>query len=118
MKGKRVRIGCAAASILMGISGTYAYYRSSVETINKIAVGDVNIGIWEYEEDGDGEKKYEGPENGIVLPSQVISKIPRITNYAEPCYVRVKPVFDEEETQDYRLGEEDLGGIEDVWLKA
>lgn len=45
MKGKRVRIGCAAASILMGISGTYAYYRSSVETINKIAVGDVNIGI-------------------------------------------------------------------------
>ena len=116
MKGKRVRIGCAAASLLMGISGTYAYYRSSVETINKIAVGDVNIGIWEYEEDGDGEKKYEGPENGIVLPSQVISKIPRITNYAEPCYVRVKPVFDEEETQDYRLGEEDLGGIEDVWL--
>ena len=89
MKGKRVRIGCAAASLLMGISGTYAYYRSSVETINKIAVGDVNIGIWEYEEDGDGEKKYEGPENGIVLPSQVISKIPRITNYAEPCYVRV-----------------------------
>lgn len=118
MKGKRVRIGCAAASLLLGISGTYAYYRSSVETINKIAVGDVNIGIWEYEEDGDGEKKYEGPENGIVLPSQVISKIPRITNYAEPCYVRVKPVFDEEETQDYRLGEEDLGGIEDVWLKA
>ena len=103
MKGKRVRIGCAAASLLMGISGTYAYYRSSVETINKIAVGDVNIGIWEYEEDGDGEKKYEGPENGIVLPSQVISKIPRITNYAEPCYVRVKPVFDEEETQDYRF---------------
>ena len=43
MKGKRVRIGCAAASLLMGISGTYAYYRSSVETINKIAVGDVNI---------------------------------------------------------------------------
>ena len=93
MKGKRVRIGCAAASILMGISGTYAYYRSSVETINKIAVGDVNIGIWEYEEDGDGEKKYEGPENGIVLPSQVISKIPRITNYAEPCYVRVSSVL-------------------------
>lgn len=93
----------------MGISGTYAYYRSSVETINKIAVGDVNIGIWEYEEDGDGEKKYEGPENGIVLPSQVISKIPRITNYAEPCYVRVKPVFDEEETQDYRLGKRTLG---------
>ncbi len=92
----------------MGISGTYAYYRSSVETINKIAVGDVNIGIWEYEEDGDGEKKYEGPENGsTAFPGDF--KIPRITNYAEPCYVRVKPVFDEEETQDYRLGKRTLG---------
>lgn len=65
MKGKRVRIGCAAASLLMGISGTYAYYRSSVETINKIAVGDVNIGIWEYEEDGDGEKKYEDRKTAL-----------------------------------------------------
>ena len=85
MKGETLRIGCAAASLLMGISGTYAYYRSSVETINKIAVGDVNIGIWEYEEDGDGEKKYEGPENGIVLPSQVISKFrgsPIMLNHA------------------------------------
>lgn len=52
MKGKRVRIGCAAASLLMGISGTYAYYRSSVETINKIAVGDVNIGIWNMRKTG------------------------------------------------------------------
>lgn len=49
----------------MGISGTYAYYRSSVETINKIAVGDVNIGIWEYEEDGDGEKKYEDRKTAL-----------------------------------------------------
>lgn len=143
MKRKSVRIGCAAASLLLGISGTYAYYRSSAETINKIATGDVNIGILEYEEDAEGEKKYEGPENGIVLPAQVISKIPRITNYAEPCYVRVKPVFageaeggaqgnaedtgemeqeaadqTEEETQDYCLGEENLGGISDVWKKA
>ncbi len=138
MKEKSVRIGCAVVSLLMGISGTYAYYRNSAETINKIATGDVNIGIQEYEEDETGEKRYEGPENGIVLPSQVISKIPRITNYAEPCYVRVKPVFSsetgeeekadkeeaddaekaEEEGQNYRLGEEDLGGIADVWLKA
>ena len=141
MKGKGVRIGCAAASLLLGASGTYAYYRSSAETINIIATGDVNIGIMEYEEDKKVEKKYEGPEKGIVLPSQVISKIPRITNYAEPCYVRVRPVFTnekkeettaaektenekevpEEETgsqDDYRLGEEDLGGIAEIWKKA
>ena len=82
MKGKRVRIGCAAASLLMGISGTYAYYRSSVETINKIAVGDVNIGIWEYEEDGEWRKEsMRDRKTDIVLPSHGgFQKLPRITN--------------------------------------
>ena len=72
------------------ISGSYAYYQDSVTVTNHISTGDVNIGIQEYEKDGDTEKVYEGPADGIVLPSQSISKIPRITNYAETCYIRVK----------------------------
>ena len=43
MKGKRVRIGCAAASLLMGISGTYAYYRSSVETLSLIHICGIHL---------------------------------------------------------------------------
>lgn len=65
------------------ISGSYAYYQDSVTVTNHISTGDVNIGIQEYEKDGDTEKVYAGPKEGIVLPSQTISKIPRITNYAE-----------------------------------
>lgn len=63
------------------ISGSYAYYQDSVTVTNHISTGDVNIGIQEYEKDGDTEKVYAGPKEGIVLPSQTISKIPRITNY-------------------------------------
>ena len=75
------------------ISGSYAYYQDSVTVTNHISTGDVNIGIQEYEKDGDTEKVYAGPKEGIVLPSQTISKIPRITNYAETCYIRVKTTY-------------------------
>ena len=75
------------------ISGSYAYYQDSVTVTNHISTGDVNIGIQEYEKDGDTEKVYAGPADGIVLPSQSISKIPRITNYAETCYIRVKTTY-------------------------
>lgn len=75
------------------ISGSYAYYQDSVTVTNHISTGDVNIGIQEYEKDGDTEKVYAGPADGIVLPSQTISKIPRITNYAETCYIRVKTTY-------------------------
>ena len=75
------------------ISGSYAYYQDSVTVTNHISTGDVNIGIQEYEKDGDTEKVYAGPKEGIVLPSQTISKIPRITNYADTCYIRVKTTY-------------------------
>ena len=38
------------------ISGSYAYYQDSVTVTNHISTGDVNIGIQEYEKDGDTEK--------------------------------------------------------------
>ena len=43
------------------ISGSYAYYQDSVTVTNHISTGDVNIGIQEYEKDGDTEKVYAGP---------------------------------------------------------
>ena len=48
------------------ISGSYAYYQDSVTVTNHISTGDVNIGIQEYEKDGDTEKVYAGPKEGIV----------------------------------------------------
>ena len=83
MKRKLVLVTGILVTVACTMSGTYAYYQDSVTVSNHISTGDVNIGIQEYEKDGDSEKSYQGPADGIVLPSQTVSKIPRITNYAE-----------------------------------
>lgn len=49
------------------ISGSYAYYQDSVTVTNHISTGDVNIGIQEYEKDGNTEKVYAGPKEGIFF---------------------------------------------------
>ena len=85
----------------------------------------MNIGIQEYQEIDGKETEYDLVENRIVLPSEVVSKIPRITNYAETCYVRAKvthhskPVSDsdtEEETE-YILSDENINGISGQWIR-
>lgn len=96
MKRKLVLATGILVTVACTMSGTYAYYQDSVTVSNHISTGDVNIGIQEYEKDGDSEKVYQGPADGIVLPSQSISKIPRITNYAETCYIRVKTTYTSE----------------------
>ena len=96
MKRKLVLVTGILVTVACTMSGTYAYYQDSVTVSNHISTGDVNIGIQEYEKDGDSEKFYQGPADGIVLPSQTISKIPRITNYAETCYIRVKTTYTSE----------------------
>ena len=118
-----------AAGVLMtaclGISGTYAYYQDSVSVQNHISTGDVNIGIREYQEIDGKETEYDLAENRIVLPSEVVSKIPRITNYAETCYIRAKvthhskPVSesDTEKTAEYILSDENINGISGQWIR-
>ena len=90
MKKKRMIAAGVLMTACLGISGTYAYYQDSVSVQNHISTGDINIGIQEYQEINGKETEYDLAENRIVLPSEVVSKIPRITNYAETCYVRAK----------------------------
>lgn len=125
MKKKRMIIAGMLMTACLGISGTYAYYQDSVSVQNHINTGDVNIGIQEYQEIDGKETEYDLAENRIVLPSEVVSKIPRITNYAETCYLRAKvthhskPVSDsdtEEETE-YILSDENINGISGQWIR-
>lgn len=125
MKKKRMITAGVLMTACLGISGTYAYYQDSVSVQNHINTGDVNIGIQEYQEIDGKETEYDLVENRIVLPSEVVSKIPRITNYAETCYVRAKvthhskPVSDsdtEEETE-YILSDENINGISGQWIR-
>lgn len=119
MKRKLVLATGILVTVACTMSGTYAYYQDSVTVSNHISTGDVNIGIQEYEKDGDSEKFYQGPADGIVLPSQTISKIPRITNYAETCYIRVKTTYtsEAEPNIEYILRDEELDGISDAWVQ-
>lgn len=135
----------AAGGILLTMafatSGTWAYYQDSVTVQNHISTGDVNIGIQEYQQVDGKEILYDTTEERIVLPSEEISKIPRITNYAETCYVRAKVTYqtksvsdsdtkkeedaiesagsdvDETEKTEVCLSDENISGISDQWIR-
>ena len=115
MKRKRWIAAGIISTCLFGASGTYAYYQDTISVRNHISTGDINIGIQEYEVKDGKESLYADPDGRLVLPSQKISKIPRITNYAQPCYVRVKIVCTGETLI---LSEQDISGMPEAWIRA
>ena len=75
---RTVKITAALFGILLlGITGTYGYFSDTLKVTNHLAVGDVNIGLAEYEKKGSTEVAYRNPK--VLLPGEVFSKIPRIT---------------------------------------
>ena len=134
MMKKRIIVASGALiTACLGVGGAYAYYQDSVTVQNHISTGDVNIGIQEYQRINGEEAVYDTTENRIVLPSEEISKIPRITNYAQPCYIRAKVThstdpavsdFDTEanmetgsEKETYALTDNDISGISEQWIR-
>ncbi|MDD3220631.1 MAG: hypothetical protein PHC41_15860 [Lachnospiraceae bacterium] len=95
-------------------AGIYAYTSSSVSVINHLKLGDVNIGLIEYELDSNG-KEIPYQDNKLVLPGDEVSKIPRITNYAEDCYIRVKIDFQNDLDME-GISAENLKGISNKWI--
>ncbi len=62
------------------------------EVINNISVGDISIALCEYETDDDGaETEYRNPKR--VLPGEIVSKTVRVTNLANPAWIRVKLTY-------------------------
>lgn len=131
MKRKLWVTAGTAGVVLYGVSAASAAYQDSVAVHNHICTGDIKIGIREYETTEKAEKIYDTSVERLVLPSQEISKIPRITNYAEPCFVRVRIGFQEEKPEkdsgqaaetevkkEILLSEQDLSGMTDDWIKA
>lgn len=107
-------IGITALAAL-GMTGAYAYFSDRVEVENRIQLGDINVGLETYMKDDTGrEKPYE--YKGVVLPSQTVSEIPRITNIAEPCYVRALITY-ENDLEEEGLSDENLNGISGEWIK-
>lgn len=112
---KRTIIALAAAAILSGISVTYGYFSDIVTVTNRISIGDVNISLKEYERNQGVETSYRNPK--IVLPGDVISKIPRIINHGEPCWVRARISYENDRKELEALSDENLIGIPPNWVK-
>ena len=103
------------AAALLGTTGAYAYFSDTLTVNNRIVAGDINIGLAEYVKKGGTEVAYSNPET--VLPGAMISKIPRITNYAMPCWVRVRITFENDREGQKGLDETMLSGFSGDWIK-
>lgn len=88
------------------------YARTQVSVTNQFETGIVDIELSEYQKKGDTEVLWT--DNPTVLPGDKISKIPRIHNDGNDCYVRAKVNF--RGTADVNDG--DLFGIGKDWVKA
>ena len=98
-------------SMLVCGSG-FVYGMTTTSVINEFETGIVDIELDEYQKVGDVEEPWV--DNPTILPGDVVSKIPRIDNPGNDCYVRVKITFWDTD----QLDEDDLFGISDKWVKA
>lgn len=112
---KKTMAAVASAAIIAGLSGTYGYFSDIVTVTNHIATGDINISLKEYEIKQGKETSYTNPK--VVMPGDVISKIPRITNHAEPCWVRARITYENDRNELESLSDENLGGISGQWVR-
>lgn len=114
--GRRIKITAAVlAAALLGLTGTYGFFSDTLKVTNHIALGDVNIGLREFEKKGGTEVAYQGPET--ILPGAVLSKIPRITNYAMPCWVRARIIFENQSSGMEGLDDSMLSGFTKNWVR-
>lgn len=111
---KRVAAVLSLAAVI-SISGTYAYFSDTLTVTNHIVTGDIDISLKEYELTKNGEIPYRNSKK--VMPGDVVSKIPRIINAAQPCWVRVR-VFCSDDGEDMEgLSCKEMKGISKDWVK-
>ena len=107
--------GAVVAGSILACTAAYARFSDSVTVTNHIAVGDINISLRELEKKDGREMKYQ--DRRIVLPGDEISKIPRITNHSEPCWVRVKISYTDDLEGLDGLDDRNLTGMSPRWIR-
>lgn len=112
LKKKKLFLILMGLSMLLLFSGT-VYAMKSVDVVNEFATGIVDIELEEYQKN---ENNVEEPwkDKSDILPGQNISKIPRIQNDGNDCYVRVKITYRDTE----EINDECLFGMSEDWIKA
>ncbi len=114
-KGRRAVIiaGACLAALCIG-GGVWA--RSRTEVTNHLTTGLVDIDLREYKLESGQEVAWEGIP--VVLPGMEISKIPRITNHGNDCYVRAKLDFTGLKEELAKELEQGIYGWKEGWQRA
>nr|WP_297886117.1 hypothetical protein [uncultured Blautia sp.] len=115
MGKKKLVAFLSAIAVITGVCGTYAAYVNTVKVDNHISTGLVDISLDEFQEENGKLIAYEN--NKTVLPGEQVSKIPRITNKGEPCYVRAKISYDGNTEELEGLSDENISGFSEDWVK-
>ena len=103
------------AAAFLGGTGTYGYFSDTLKVKNHISTGDINIGLKEYEKKGSTEVSFAGTK--AVVPGDVISKIPRITNYASPCWVRARITYKNNRENMEGFSDKNISGMSKKWVQ-
>lgn len=111
-KTQKLIIFLLCLSFLFCSTGVTILAMPKVSVDNHFTTGIVDIELEEYEIKEGKEIPYEN--NKQVLPGKTISKIPRIENDGNDCWIRVKPTFKNIE----HLNDSNIFGISDEWVKA
>lgn len=103
-------------TLVMFISGIYAFTNLSILSIkNEINTGAVKIELQEYTVSNGTEALYDGSDSEKVMPGQVISLIPRVSNIGDPCYIRAKVSYSKEDSE--LVNVDKIDNVSDDWIK-
>ena len=107
--------GAVAAGSITLCAAAYGKFSDSVTVTNHISTGDINIALKELEKKENTEISYQNRK--IILPGDDISKIPRITNRSEPCWVRVRITYTDDLEGEKGMDDSNLSGMSERWVK-
>ena len=117
MKRKNVAALLLTGTLLLGCgAGAYASFVDSVAVDSHISMGLVDIDLSEYEKDANGNTVIYTNDKTVV-PGENISKIPRITNKGENCYIRAKITYEGASDGLDGFSDNDVSGINEDWIK-
>lgn len=111
---KKWKAALLSGGILLFSAVSIAAFQEAA-VIFQAATGKVEVHLEEYAmKDGKEVKWTDGQQ---VMPGGILSKIPRICNDGEPCYVRVKVDFESTKEASVPLTAENLEGIPEQWVQ-
>ena len=109
---KKVVMGIIGLMGIFGLGLSSVYALTEVVSENHFSTGVVDIELEEFCLNEEGEETYW--KNPVpVMPGDHVSKIPRIKNMGNDCYIRARIDF-----QDAPFNIENIYGMEENWISA